>query len=622
MFSSPFAPADAHSSRWARLAPRCSLEVLVALVSIHFAVFANGPFWDQALKGRDWSTSETWRFAGLVFAALVGLHLAMMLLVVTRRTARWTLTLLLLATAVATYFTSTYHVYLDPNMIRNMLHSEPKEAADLLGRGLLLQVLGQAGPAIALVWWARLPRAPIGAAAVQRIAAFSVAAAITAAAVLIGYQGFAGLFRNNHTARYLVTPASFIYSIGRAATAAKQQTARGAIGTDATLASNWQDRRRPVLLVIVVGETVRSANWGLNGYARQTTPRLAGLDVVNFRQVTACGTDTETSLPCLFAPVGRRNYDERRIRGSESLLHVLARAGFDVSWRDNQTGCKGVCSDLPYEQIDSGAMSDCQPGRCLDEHLLDGLDQRVAPAGSAAGQVLVLHTIGNHGPAYFARYPEADRVYVPTCDTSELSTCSVEAIVNSYDNAVRYTDRFLAMTIEFLGRHAATHDTALLYVSDHGESLGEHGLFLHGLPYAIAPDVQTHVPMVMWLSDGFRSSRGIDESCLRTRAERPATHDNVFHTVLGLLDVETSVRERSLDMTDDCRLDRAAQDDRPSPAAWRADPDLLDSAGADPARLEQTRLTRFPATLVRCDPEAVTREPSGVVVVNRRGATP
>ena len=115
------------------------------------------------------------------------------------------------------------------------------------------------------------------------------------------------------------------------------------------------------------------------------------------------------------------------------------------------------------------------------------------------------------------------------------------------------------MTIEFLGRHAATHDTALLYVSDHGESLGEHGLFLHGLPYAIAPDVQTHVPMVMWLSDDFRSSRGIDESCLRARAERPATHDNVFHTVLGLLDVETSVRERSLDMTDDCRLDRAAR---------------------------------------------------------------
>ena len=161
------------------------------------------------------------------------------------------------------------------------------------------------------------------------------------------------------------------------------------------------------------------------------------------------------------------------------------------------------------------------------------------------------------------------------------------------------------MTIEFLGRHAATHDTALLYVSDHGESLGEHGLFLHGLPYAIAPDVQTHVPMVMWLSDGFRSSRGIDEGCLRARAERPATHDNVFHTVLGLLDVETSVRERSLDMTDDCRLDRAAQDDRPSPAAWRADPDLLDSAGADPARLEQTRLTRSRATLVLGDPEAV-----------------
>jgi lipid A ethanolaminephosphotransferase len=578
-FHLPTAPARALPT-WTRRSPTVSVETLAALAALYFALFANGAFWGQALAGRDWRVPATWWFAAAVLAALGGLHFGLLLLVLTRAAARWTLTLLLLATAVASHFTSSYGVYLDPNMIRNMLQSETKEVADLLGRGLLLHVLLQAGPAIVVVWWLGLGRDPWGKAAARRAIAGAVATALTATGVLAGFQGLAGLIRDHRPVRYLVTPANYLYSIARAAAATKPRAARAPIGADAKLASSWRARQRPALFVIVVGETVRAANWGLDGYARQTTPLLAGLDPINFRDVTACGTDTETSLPCLFAAVGRRDYDERRIRSSESLLHVLARAGFQVRWRDNQTGCKGVCNGLPYEQVDIGTTVDCQPGRCLDEHLLDGLDPRIAAAGTEGpGQVLVLHAIGNHGPAYFARYPETDRLYTPTCDTTELSRCSAEAIVNSYDNAIRYADRFLAMTVDFLRRHAATHDTALLYVSDHGESLGEHGLFLHGLPYAIAPQVQTRVPMVLWLSEGFRSSFAIDQTCLRDRAGRPLLHDHVFHTVLGLLDVRTSARDRQLDLAEGCRVDQPEAGD----TAARL------STASQPLRIEPTQ---------------------------------
>jgi lipid A ethanolaminephosphotransferase len=301
---------------------------------------------------------------------------------------------------------------------------------------------------------------------------------------------------------------------------------------------------------------VRAANWGLNGYARQTTPQLAKLGVTNFTEVSSCGTNTEVSLPCMFAPVGRRDYDEARIRGSESLLHVLARAGVAVHWRDNQSGCKGVCDGLPNDTVSSlNAPGLCQDGRCLDEGLIHDLDQRLATASGA--QILVLHQLGNHGPSYFRRYPSAFAKFLPDCRDDDLRKCSVEEIVNAYDNAILYSDQMLASTIAKLNAHADKVDSVLLYVSDHGESLGEKGLFLHGVPYAIGPQEQTHVPMIMWWSKGFARGAGMSDSCMRAtlekRAHEKAAHDNLFHTVLGLLDVRTALHETTLDLVDGCR---------------------------------------------------------------------
>ena len=187
----------------------------------------------------------------------------------------------------------------------------------------------------------------------------------------------------------------------------------------------------------------------------------------------------------------------------------------------------------------------------FDEILLDGLD---SIARDAQGNlVLVLHTLGNHGPAYSKRYPDAFRRYTPTCDTTELQKCSTEQIVNAYDNGLLYTDHLLARTIEFLKSQDARFDTAMLYVSDHGESLGERGLYLHGIPYPIAPREQLKVPMEWWLSPAYTASFGIDRGCLAAQTARPWSHDQLFHSVLGLLDVRTSVYEAALDVSAPCR---------------------------------------------------------------------
>ncbi len=489
-----------------------------------------------------------------MLVALTTVHTLLLCLVLVRPIARPLLALLIVATAFATYYMQRFGIYLDPTMLRNVLKTDPAEAGELFGWGMLPHLLLFAGLPLLVLWRVRLKPQRWARAMAWRLATFAASVALLVGSLLLVFQDFSAQMRNQKDVRYLITPANFIYSATRVATDSLQeaQAARTPIGVDARLDGYWSSRTKPALLVLAIGETARAANWGLNGYARQTTPQLATRDVINFRDVTACGTNTETSLPCMFAAVGRRDYDERRIRTSESLLHVLNRAGFQVLWRDNQSGCKGVCDGLPTQQLDKAAFPEwCDGGRCLDEALLQGLDTVVRDA--KGNLVVVLHMLGNHGPAYFKRYPDAFRRYTATCDTGELRQCTRDEIVNAYDNALLYTDHVLAKTIDFLQSQTSRFDTALVYVSDHGESLGEKGLYLHGVPFAIAPDEQTKVPMTWWLSPGYVASFGLDTACLKRAAANPQTHDNLFHTALGLLQVRASEYEPSLDITRTCR---------------------------------------------------------------------
>jgi lipid A ethanolaminephosphotransferase len=555
MFRLPFR-LDA-TPRWWAARPLLRVETLALAASLFFVLACNLPLWQALLEGRSWSSPATWAFALGCFVAVVALQAALLLLLLNRWTAKPLLALLIVVTAFAAYYMRRYNVFLDPTMVRNVLRTDVKEASELAAWSLLPALLLWGVAPLLLLARVRIRRDPWGRALLGRLIALLLAIVATAVAIWSVFPDLSSLMRNRKEVRYLITPANYLWSL---ASVLKQDTHAAArprtpIGTDAVLGTHWQGAaKRPTLLLLVVGETARAANWQLDGYARQTTPELAALpELVNFRQVSSCGTNTEVSVPCLFSPWGRHDYDEERIRGSESLLHLLVHAGVDVFWRDNQSGCKGVCDGVAQELMsarDDPAL--CDGERCLDEILLHGLDERIKRMAPGP-HLLVLHQLGNHGPAYYKRYPPAFRRFVPTCDSADLRTCSREQIVNAYDNALLYTDHVLAALIAQLKAREGEVDSALVYVSDHGESLGENNLFLHGLPYAIAPKEQTQVPMVMWFSPGYAQGFGLDLSCLRRRAAQPAAHDNLFHTALGLLDVKTQVYERSWDLAADCR---------------------------------------------------------------------
>ena len=537
-----------------------TVELLLVLASAFWALSANRLFLQAALQDRVASEPATWGFAVALLVMLGALHFLLMALVSNRWTVKPLLAVLIVGTAFASYFMQSFSVYLDPTMMRNVMRTDVAEARELFAWRLIPHLVLFAVLPLLVLWRVRIVKRPWLRATAVRVGLLLLAAAVLVGALLSVFQAFSSLMRNNKEMRYLITPANYLWSLTSVATAHAKGAAkpRVAIGEDAQPGARMAARTKPLLVVLVVGETARAANWQLNGYAKATTPELAQLNVTNFKEVTSCGTNTETSLPCMFAPVGRRDYDESRIRGSQSLLHVLHRAGVGVMWRDNQSGCKGVCEGLPQEEmLQLNPPGLCAEGRCMDEALLVGLDERLKAAsgspGKAGTQLLVMHQLGNHGPSYFRRFPPAFKRFTPQCEHDDLRKCSTEEIVNAYDNALLYTDHVLARLIKQLQAAQEQVDSVVLYVSDHGESLGENNLFLHGLPYAIAPDLQKRVPMVMWFSEGAAGSTGVDTACLQRRAAQPAAHDHLFHTLLGLTDVKTALYEKDWDLAKDCR---------------------------------------------------------------------
>ena len=324
------------------------------------------------------------------------------------------------------------------------------------------------------------------------------------------------------------------------------------VGGDAHRSPAAMTGAKPMLTVLVIGETARAQNFSLNGYARATNMELAHHDVLSFSNVTACGTSTAVSLPCMFSDLGRAKSRSDSATRREGLLDVLQRAGLNVLWLDNNSGCKGVCARVPHESMSASRVEAlCREGDCYDDILVQALQNKAGLI--TTDTVVVLHMIGSHGPAYFKRYPEKFEAFSPACRSADLSRCSRETIVNAYDNSIRYTDHVLSELVGLLRGVNSRFDTAMLYVSDHGESLGEKGLYLHGIPYALAPREQVHVPMLMWISSGMRQRLGLDLACLAARRGDALTHDNLFHSVLGLAMVDTGAYIEGLDLLRPCR---------------------------------------------------------------------
>ena len=542
--------------------PRGALRPATAIIlaALWIASIANLALW-RALAGLPELANGRGLAFGIGFGVMIAAaHVALLSLLAWRWTLKPALALFLLSAAGGAYFMLSYGVVIDRTMMVNVLLTDTREARELLSWRLLGALLLLGVLPLALLW-----RTPLRWATPLRQAGHNAILLVAACALLAGagglfFQDLSATMRNHTQLRYLINPLNSFYAIAIMGRKPIQRSgvAVAPLGEDAHLPA-LAAGARPPLVIMVLGETARADHLGLNGYARDTTPRLAQENVVSLRNVWSCGTNTAASVPCMFSNLGREAFENRQTN-TEGLVDVLQRAGLAVLWLDNQAGgCKGVCDRVPkvdYRALQAAAPELCQGDECFDEVMLRGLDERIArlPAERRArGVVVFMHQMGSHGPAYYQRTPAAFKKFLPECTTNALQQCQREEVVNAYDNTIAYTDHFLASTIDWLKTREAQWAPALVYVSDHGESLGENNLYLHGLPYSFAPDVQKHVPWISWFSPQFERQSGVSTTCLKAKADERLSHDDYFHSALGLLNVQTRVYEAARDIGASCR---------------------------------------------------------------------
>jgi len=354
------------------------------------------------------------------------------------------------------------------------------------------------------------------------------------------YKDYASVFRNNKELVKSLSPSNSIVAINSWYAHNKMDNLPLVkIGEDAQQKPQMRDGPRKNLTILVLGETSRAQNFSLGGYPRETNPRLQQDNVIYFPDTTSCGTATAVSVPCMFSNMPRERYDEELAHHQEGVLDILQRAGIQVLWNDNDGGCKGACDRVPHQNVtDLKLTGQCIDGECYDEVLFHNLESYIDSLQQDG--IIVLHTIGSHGPTYYNRYPAEFKKFTPTCDTNEIQGCTQQQLTNTYDNTILYVDYVVDKAIKLLQSKQDKFTTSLVYLSDHGESLGEDGVYLHGLPWSIAPDTQKHVPMLMWLSQDYQQRYGVSSQCLQQKAKTaPYSQDNLFSTLLGLFGVNT-----------------------------------------------------------------------------------
>lgn len=532
-----------------------SLFAFNLLLAIWLGVFLNIVFYEkiQAL------TPYTGVKSGLFIAASVIVVAAAYYFVL--QILSWTCTAKPLAIALvviggfSSYAVTSLGVLITPDQIQNLMQTDIVEARDIWSWDLVIWGLGMVVLPIIVILSVTLRPEPIWQKIWKKALGLALSLVLVSGLLFVFYVDFAEIFRENRNLKEMISPQNVIESVASyyKHKAPKQNLALLSYGTDAKMASK-DHSTLPKLMVLVVGETARAENFSLNGYAKKTNPKLSKQDILNFSQVSSCGTATAVSVPCMFSGMSREDYDEQLASHREGLLDIAKRAGYQVTWIDNNSGCKGACDRVEQFKIPESLQQKwCNEGECLDDILVDSLRVYLAALdqNDRRPRLIVLHQIGSHGPAYYRRVPAPLKVFNPTCETNAIQGCTREQLINSYDNSLIYTDHILDTLIKTL-KNTTQYQTALWYLSDHGESTGESGMYLHGAPYAIAPTQQTHIPMLMWFSDTWKQYAKKQVQCLVQQAKDELSQDNLFPTMLSLLDIKSKIINPKNDMLHTC----------------------------------------------------------------------
>ncbi|CAH6635432.1 phosphoethanolamine transferase EptA [Pseudocitrobacter vendiensis] len=541
--------------RYLRYRPTVSRLTYILLFAFYIALALNIAFYRQAWTLLPVNTAHN----ALVFFTMPLVAFSVMVICLALasflRLEKVLTTLFILLSASAQYFILTFGVIIDRSMITNILDTTPAESYALMSGKMILTLLLTAVLFVALAWWIKIkPSTRKWREAGLRAASVLASVLLIVVVAVFFYKDYASLFRNNKELVKSLNPSNSITAINSWYVHNKMDNLPLVhIGEDAKQKDAMKNGPRKNLTILIVGETSRADDFSLGGYSRETNPRLAQDNVIYFPKTTSCGTATAVSVPCMFSNMPRAHYNEQLAHHQEGLLDIVQRAGIQVQWNENDGGCKGACDRVPHQNMNAlNLPGQCIDGECYDEVLFHDLDNYIDQLNGDG--LIVLHTIGSHGPTYYNRYPKAFRKFTPTCDTNEIQSCTQEQLVNTYDNTVLYVDYIVDKAIKLLESKQDKFTTSLVYLSDHGESLGENGIYLHGLPYSIAPDTQKHVPMLLWLSDDYQKRYGVNYDCLKkASAQNEYSQDNLFSTMLGILGVETTEYRAADDILKTCR---------------------------------------------------------------------
>ena len=530
-------------------------RIVLCLIAIYFVALLNWKFLDHfyTILGRleDYD---------LLFAASLpfALFFAMMVvftLISFRPFFKPIFIFLILTASIVSYAMIRYGIVFDRGMITNFAQTDSNEALSYINLTSVSRfiVSGLVPAGLLLILPIRYPSSFMRSIG-QKMVIAGLALLCLGGITSLYFKDYASVGRNNKILGKEIVPVNYITASIQYAKHRYQANniPFSTIGNDATRRPTID---KPTLMVLVVGETARAASVAANGYGRPTSPFTNKIpDLVAFQDVSSCGTATAVSIPCMFSPMTRDSYNEAVANNSENMLDVLSKAGVDVFWAENDGGCKGVCNRIPNKTISANEFPDLCPGElCFDESLVLATMHEI-DTRNMQSRLIVVHLNGSHGPTYFERYPEKFRFFTPDCPRSDIENCTQKELINTYDNTIRYTDYVISRLIDILKQRTGHYNTGLLYVSDHGESLGESGLYLHGAPYFLAPSEQTQVPMMFWVSSGLAAAQKVDQACLAKQAQnRSFSHDNLFSTILGLMQVDTLIYNPSHDILDACR---------------------------------------------------------------------
>lgn len=534
---------------------KLSQNQLTLIISIFFVLFYNFTFFRKTLTVYPIDTQNVFFLASIVIILISATNLMLSLLLLIMNSflrvvrlkiiyKRFFLVVLFLA-MLAAYVMDTYSTVIDDTMLLNILKTDANESLDLITLKLFFYIIFLFIVPMFLIYKTEVKEALFKQDLILKLKTILISVIVIFVMAISFGKFYASFLREQKPLRYYTNPTYWIYSMGKFGSTFFKNPHRALeiIGRDSVIPLYDVDRD---LVILVVGETARRDRFSLNGNKNETNPLLKKENVLSFTNATSCGTSTAISVPCIFSYFGRGKFNVDDANSTENLLDVLSHTkDVNILWRDNNSDSKGVAVRAKFEDYKTSATNTICDEECRDVGMLVGLQKHINDV-KEKDILIVLHQMGNHGPAYYKRYPKEFEIFKPVCQTSELGKCTNEEITNAYDNAILYTDYFLSKVIELLKSNGGKFNTAMLYVSDHGESLGENGIYLHGLPYMMAPKEQKDVAMIMWFGGAMASETNY--VLLKTRLSEAYSHDNVFHTILGMFEVISPVYKPQMDI--------------------------------------------------------------------------